>query len=1009
MNKRKFLIISLAAITMAVSCGSGGGSNSATSTATPVYNGGNNGNYNSGGNGNSAVGNTNNVGNIGNGNNTNTGNINNFVPGNGNINFVNPLTFDTYTNQIVQGTNNAPYIRKLGPVNSVDPKFNNNGEIQWNGDFSYNPENPENVSENLAYTGKGVKIGVIDSGLNDNSDYFKELKKNVKYLVKVSDSTSPSTFSSETIKFHGSAVTSVIADSKKGIAKNATILLADNTASNGIFTTEDNFKKIIDNGASIINISSGSEKNRTTAVKGENVLGTFEWNLIKEGINKGILFIYSAGNERKTTSSLQASVPYLEPEVEKVWLNVVGLSYKNRNHITYDYDDPRFLFSGLELNNLEPTTNAGGAKNWTITALGIRRYDYKNIVKAETGSSFAAPYVSGVAALIKEKYPFMDGSLLRQTILSTATDIGKPGVDDVYGWGLLNVDKALNGPALFDKRLALGDNVNITLDGGKYDFSNHISGDAGLNLQGNGTLTLSRGASYTGNTTIGSGAYLKVNGKLGSVQTKVLSSGVLELNNTDVTGNIQNNGIVLNSGNSNINVLESNGTLITDVNSKIATVKSDLNGEIILSNNNNQYFTKNGERKNIISGNVTGNAKVESENELLSVTPLINGSTTVRRIDTVDYAKNIGATVQEINTANQIETSLKNIDEQYESGKATEKVLSSASKLQTLNKTTLDTLSGQIYASAQALTFEQQENVNRNISNRISGLGDSIESNSNYSFWIDGAFSRGKIERDGFARGKTKVNSGIAGFEKKVGSNTMIGASIDYSNGKVKFDSYNGESKSNSAGVSIYGRQNLGNAYIGGRLGYSNVDSDVKRDIAINPYDWKQSSIKHTDNVYSAYIETGYDIKNEKGFTVTPYVGASYDKVKRGAFEEKESAYGLKADKKSYSMPSVSAGVKAKQTLIRDGGLKTTFNAYASYEKGLGNKNLDFEASYVNNPDAKFEVKGINMSRSKIKAGIGVEHEVTKNVALHLNYDLKKATDKNDVNHMVTTGFKVSF
>ena len=76
----------------------------------------------------------------------------------------------------------------------------------------------------------------------------------------------------------------------------------------------------------------------------------------------------------------------------------------------------------------------------------------------------------------------MTGDLLRQTILSTATDIGDEGVDDVYGWGLLNIDKALKGPALFDKRLAFGDNVYITLDGSNkvYQFDNDISGDAGL-------------------------------------------------------------------------------------------------------------------------------------------------------------------------------------------------------------------------------------------------------------------------------------------------------------------------------------------------------------------------------------------------------------------------------------------------------------------------------------------------------------------------------------------------
>lgn len=36
-------------------------------------------------------------------------------------------------------------------------------------------------------------------------------------------------------------------------------------------------------------------------------------------------------------------------------------------------------------------------------------------------------------------------TLIKQTILSTATDIGEAGVDDVYGWGLLDVEKATKG------------------------------------------------------------------------------------------------------------------------------------------------------------------------------------------------------------------------------------------------------------------------------------------------------------------------------------------------------------------------------------------------------------------------------------------------------------------------------------------------------------------------------------------------------------------------------------
>ena len=43
----------------------------------------------------------------------------------------------------------------------------------------------------------------------------------------------------------------------------------------------------------------------------------------------------------------------------------------------------------------------------------------------------------------------MTGHELKQTILTTAKDLGTPGVDTTFGWGLLDEKKALKGPASF--------------------------------------------------------------------------------------------------------------------------------------------------------------------------------------------------------------------------------------------------------------------------------------------------------------------------------------------------------------------------------------------------------------------------------------------------------------------------------------------------------------------------------------------------------------------------------
>ena len=60
------------------------------------------------------------------------------------------------------------------------------------------------------------------------------------------------------------------------------------------------------------------------------------------------------------------------------------------------------------------------------------------------GTSFAAPRVSGAAALVRQKFPNLTSAQLKQVILQTATDLGDAGVDEVYGHGKLNILGALS-------------------------------------------------------------------------------------------------------------------------------------------------------------------------------------------------------------------------------------------------------------------------------------------------------------------------------------------------------------------------------------------------------------------------------------------------------------------------------------------------------------------------------------------------------------------------------------
>ena len=106
-----------------------------------------------------------------------------------------------------------------------------------------------------------------------------------------------------------------------------------------------------------------------------------------------------------------------------------------------------------------PTANACGVRDELLP--GRARARRSSSIRHDTaggtraiswnyGTSFAAPLVSGAAALVWQKYPYFSNDLVRQTLLGTATDLGAPGVDATFGYGLLNVGKAVNGPGRFD-------------------------------------------------------------------------------------------------------------------------------------------------------------------------------------------------------------------------------------------------------------------------------------------------------------------------------------------------------------------------------------------------------------------------------------------------------------------------------------------------------------------------------------------------------------------------------
>jgi len=164
---------------------------------------------------------------------------------------------------------------------------------------------------------------------------------------------------------------------------------------------------------------------------------------------KGCVVVFAAGN----SGSYVAYPAWLDEVI------AVGAT---------DHDDERWDYSnfGSELDVVAPSglTNLQG-NIWTTDITGSAGYNNRNpdildYTDKMGGTSAAAPQVAGLAALILSVNPDLTSDEVQFFIESTADDKGTTGWDQYYGWGRINVYKALIEAAKNEQILRKVDDVN---------------------------------------------------------------------------------------------------------------------------------------------------------------------------------------------------------------------------------------------------------------------------------------------------------------------------------------------------------------------------------------------------------------------------------------------------------------------------------------------------------------------------------------------------------------------
>ena len=196
----------------------------------------------------------------------------------------------------------------------------------------------------------------------------------------------------------------ILEDEEPGFRKFNTAARYENVVARGI-------RYAVDHGADVINMSISKE----LATQEERAA-------IRYAISKGVVLVAAAGNEGAKKPDSTGFAPYSYPAAFPGVVSVAaadgGLrraSFSNRN--------PSVLVAapGVDILGAGP-----GDEYWV-----------------GRGTSQATALVSGVAALIKAKYPKMSPALVAQALAVGATRRPKGGYDTGTGFGIVNAPKAL--------------------------------------------------------------------------------------------------------------------------------------------------------------------------------------------------------------------------------------------------------------------------------------------------------------------------------------------------------------------------------------------------------------------------------------------------------------------------------------------------------------------------------------------------------------------------------------
>ena len=252
-------------------------------------------------------------------------------------------------------------------------------------------------------------VALIDSGLNrDIPDFAGRIVS--PYSVLAGSAVWPAW---QDTYGHGSGVAGVAVArgndhlGMAGAAWNVKLMpvkVAESGASDDV-TLARGITYAVDNGADVINVSfAGRDTSRT------------QENAVAYALERNVVIVAAAGNNYGSSVSYPAAIP-----------GVIAVGATDSFNTRCDF------------------SNAGSALDLVAPGAGILSYSSGSSTSFArwSGTSFSAPLVAGVVALLRSANPALTPGEITDILSDSADDLGSTGWDKDFGWGLLDADGAI--------------------------------------------------------------------------------------------------------------------------------------------------------------------------------------------------------------------------------------------------------------------------------------------------------------------------------------------------------------------------------------------------------------------------------------------------------------------------------------------------------------------------------------------------------------------------------------